>query len=95
MDGDGDDPNQQNYEDGQIDDDGQQFEDDGQGDDQGGEDEKEGDDEYFDDAAEIGYLPAEHVSTICSNPCLASYGARATSFDRPIDQGARENRFRT
>ena len=95
MDG-ADDPNAQHYDDGAADDQDQQFEDDGQNEGQEDQEDKDGDDEYFDDAAEIGYLPAEHVTWIdCLTFFIATHGPCATSFDRLVDQRARKSRFGT
>lgn len=39
------------------------------------------DDQYFDEAGEIGYLPAEHVTAFLN--FLAPNGSNATSIARP------------
>lgn len=55
-------------------------------------------DEYFDDAGDIGYLPADHVSLkiIYFNILIIAIdGSSLSCFDQAVDRRTRENRFTT
>lgn len=66
----------------------------------GNEEEEEGEaDEYFDDAGDIGYLPADHVSCKFYNMTflifIAFDDSSSKCFDQAIDRRTRESRSLT
>jgi hypothetical protein len=55
-------------------------------------------DEYFDDAGDIGYLPADHVSfkiIYINILIIAIDGPSLSCFDQAVDRRTRENRLTT